>query len=203
MGPPPFDSAPPDPKGTGTEASGVDSRTDAAGAVAEPVMTLRGAGVEVNVRAVGRALFAACLATLAVLVAVLFVAAAHKNDQINRLHRDGVRVEITVTGCLGQLGGSGSNAAGYSCRGSFDLDGRRYVEGIPGNTLYPPGTTLRAVTVPSDPALVATVRAVEGEHASWKVFILPGTLLLVLVLLVTALVLSRAFARREDPSKNP
>ena len=132
---------------------------------------------------------------------VLFVVGAHKNTQINLLRQHGVAVEVTVSGCLGLLGGSGSNAAGYTCRGTFTIDGHRYSEAIPGNTLYPPGARIRAVAVPGDPPLLSTVRAVESGHASWRVFILPTLLLVVLALLGGALVLRRRRVHRVSPHR--
>jgi hypothetical protein len=105
-----------------------------------------------------------------------------------------VPVPFTVTSCLGLLGGSGSNAAGYACRGTFTLDGHRYDEPIPGNTDHPPGTVLRAVTVPGDPALVRTERDLAGEQTSAKVFVFPTVLLLVLFLLIGVLL----FRRRQN-----
>jgi hypothetical protein len=101
-----------------------------------------------------------------------------------------------VSRCLGQLAGSGSNQAGYSCQGTFTLDGRRFTEAIPGSTLYTPGTTIRGIAVPGDPALLAPVHVVAAERASWRVFILPTVLLVILVALVGALVLRRRAIRR-------
>ena len=69
-----------------------------------------------------------------------------------------------MTACLGQLGGSGSNAAGYQCRGSFTIDGRHYNEIIPGTTLLPLGTTVRGVIDPGDPALISTAGS-GGQRA--------------------------------------
>lgn len=146
------------------------------------VSALRGAGVgEVDVRRLVRLAVVVCLVALAVVVVLLCVAGARRNAQITNLHRHGVPVEITVSGCLGLLGGSGSNAAGYTCRGTFTVDGRRYNEAIPGNTLYAPGTTVRVVTVPGDPGLISTARSLATEHPSGKVFILPAVLLAVLL----------------------
>jgi hypothetical protein len=159
-------------------------------------MTLRGAGVEADVGRVGRVIVGLVLVALAVLVVVLFAAGADKNAQITDLRLHGVGVHITVTECRGLLGGSGSNPAGYACQGTFSFEGHRYTEAIPGDTLYAPGTKLRAVTVPQDPGLVSTPGAVASEHASWRVFILPTILLVVLVLLVGALVLRRRQVRR-------
>jgi hypothetical protein len=165
----------------------------------EPVMTLRGAGVGVNVPRIGRVVICVCLAALAALTVVLFVAGAEKNSQITRLRQHGVAVEVTMTGCLGMMGGSGSNLAGYACRGTFTVNGHRYNESIPGNTLHLPGATVRAVTVPGDPALVSPVGAVATEHPSGRVFILPIILLVVLVLVVAALFLRRRHVDRASP----
>jgi hypothetical protein len=166
----------------------------------ERVSTLRGAGVgAVNARRVGTIVVGLSLVALTVLVVVFFVAGVHKNDQINDLRQHGVPVEVTVTGCTGLLGGSGSNGAGYACKGTFSVDSHRYDEAIPGNTLYAPGTKLRAVTVPGDPELFSTARIVDSEHPSGSVFILPVILLAVLVLLVASLVLIRRRAHTADP----
>lgn len=159
-------------------------------------MTLRGAGVQVDARRVGGVIVGGCVVGLAALTIVLFLAGAQKNAQIDRLRQHGVPVDLTVSGCLGLLGGSGSNAAGYACRGTFTLDGHRYNEAIPGDTFHPPGATLRAVSVPGDPALVSTISAVTSEHASSKVFVLPTILLIVLVTLAGALVLRRRRSAR-------
>lgn len=160
-------------------------------AAADRVGTLRGAGVQVDIRRLGRIGVRVGLVALASVVVALFAAGVHKNAQINRLHHDGVPVAITVTGCVGQLGGSGSNAAGYSCTGTFALDGHRYRAAIPGTTLYPPGSTVRGEAVPADPALMTTVRELSTEHASWKAFLTPAVLLVVLVLALGLVLASR------------
>ncbi len=147
--------------------------------------------MEVDVRRVGRAVVFLCLLGLAVLVTVLFVAGLQKNSQITRLRQQGVPVEVTMTGCIGLAGGSGSNLAGYECRGTFSLDGRRYSEVIPGNMFRRPGTTVAAVTVTGDAALVTTAASLETEHASAGVFVLPTMLLVVLLVGVAAVVLRR------------
>jgi len=162
----------------------------------EPLSTLRGAGVEVDGRLVVRILTGVVLVSLAALVVVLFVAGVEKNAQIGGLRRHGVVVEVTVTRCTGLLGGSGSNAAGYVCSGTFTLDGRRYHDVIPGNTIRDPGTHVRAVTIASAPGLLSTVSDVKTEHASWRVFVLPSALLVALGALVEALVLRRRHTLR-------
>ncbi len=136
------------------------------------------------------------LGALAVLAGVLFVAGAHQNDQITRLRQDGVRVRVTVTGCTGLLGGSGSNPVGFDCRGTFTLGGHRYIDAIPGNALHLPGATLRGVTVRDDPGLFSTVGTLATQHPSARVFILPTVLLVVLALAVGGLLLRRRHLRR-------
>ncbi len=153
----------------------------------QPLTTFRGASVDVDARQVARVAVALCLTALAAVVVTLFVVGVNHNAEITGLRQQGVPVVVTVTGCHGELGGSGSNAVGSSCRGTFVLDGRRYSETIPGNALSAPGTTIRFVTIASDPGLLATARQVESEHASWRVFILPTVLLVVLAALVAAL----------------
>jgi hypothetical protein len=156
-----------------------------------PVGRLRGAGVDVDVRRVGRAVATLCLLGLAVLVVVLFVAGAKKNAEITSLQQRGVPVEVTVTHCLGLMGGSGSNLVGYQCSGTFVLDRHRYSESLPGNAFHPNGAVLQAVSVPSDPGLVATTSDLAKEHTSNGVFVLPAVLLVVLLLALGVVVRRR------------
>ena len=184
---------------TGSRGTGLGDSEVTTGSIAmpgEPVTTLRGASVEVDARRVGYVVFAICLVALAATVITLFVAGVQKNAQINRLRQQGVPVEVTVSGCLGLMGGSGSNLAGYDCKGTFTLDGHRYSAAIPGNVLYPPGSMLPGVAVPEDPALLSTPSAMATQHTSWRVFILPTVLLVALGLLVGAAVLKRGSIRR-------
>jgi len=141
-----------------------------------PLSTLRGAGVAVDARRVGQVVVAVVLTTLVAVAAALFVAGADKNAQVTELRLHGVRVPVTVTSCIGLLGGSGSNAAGYACRGAYSYQGRRYAEAIPGDVERTPGSTLVAVIAPDDPGLLSTPAAVRDEHASWRVYLAPGIL---------------------------
>jgi len=162
------------------------------------VGTLRGAGVEVETRRVGQAFLVLVVVGLAVLVVILSLAGFRKNSQITRLQQHGVPVEVTVSSCLGLLGGSGSNPAGYACRGTFTIDGHRYADNIPGNVQRLPGTKVRAVTVRDDPGLLETAHTLADEHPSGTVYIVPTILLVVLALLLAAIALRRRHLRRED-----
>jgi hypothetical protein len=161
---------------------------------------LRGAGVQVDARRLGQVVIAIVLITLAALTIAFTIVGVHKNQQTDRLHAQGVPVTLTVTGCLGLLGGSGSNAAGYSCHGTYTLQGHTYTESLPGSAFHRPGTTIAAVAVPGDPALVSPVAIVEAQHSSSSVFVLPAVLGGVLVLLVVALIVQ---ARRRRGGASP
>lgn len=143
----------------------------------ETLSRLRGAPVEVDARRFGRVLVALFIAGLALSSALLFAAGAAHNAGVDRLRQHGVPVEVTVSGCRGLLGGSGSNPVGYTCWGTFVLDGQRYREGIPGNSLLAPGALLTMLSVPGDPSLLAAPGVVAAEHPSAKVFVLPAALL--------------------------
>ena len=130
-----------------------------------------------DARRVGQVAIGIVLVTLAVLAIVFTIVGIHTNQQDDRLHHDGVPVTFTVTGCLGLLGGSGSNAAGYSCRGTYTLDGKHY-SGVqlPGDSFHRPGSTVAAIAVPGDPALVSPASIVATEHSSAGAFVLPVVL---------------------------
>jgi hypothetical protein len=166
------------------------------------VGTLRGAGVEIDGRRVARVLIGLVLVTLAVLVIVFTLVGVHQNQQADRLHDDGVPVTFTVSGCLGLLGGSGSNAAGYSCHGSYTLDGHRYDEPLPGNDFHRPGSTVPAIAVPGDPALVSPTAMVKTEHSSAGVFVVPLVLLVILVVIVALVLVLRRRAQHTQTQED-
>jgi hypothetical protein len=169
----------------------------------EPLSTLRGAGVNYDARKVGRFVVGLVLVVLVFLVVLFTVAGVHKNSQINELHHNGVPVTVTVSHCFGLMGGSGSNAAGYSCNGTFTVHGRSYTEQLPGTAFHAVGSTLPAIVVPSDPALVSPVSVVRDQHTSSRVFVLPAVLLVVLVLLVGLIVLLRRRRQARAASSAP
>lgn len=166
------------------------------------VGTLRGASVSFNPRRLVQGAVGLVLVTLAITAVVLAVAGIHSNDQINRLHTQGQPVTVTVTGCLGLLGGSGSNAAGYSCRGTYQSDGHMYREPLPGSTFYRPGTQLPSIAVPGDPALVSPTAIVNSQQASNGVFVVPIVLGVILLALV-AVLLVRGRPRHRAPTTPP
>jgi hypothetical protein len=156
-----------------------------------PVTTLRGATVDVDIRRTGRVVLVVCLVALTVVGLVLLIAGIRNNDQANSLRQRGVPVTVTVTHCLGLIGGTGAQGAGYSCTGTYVLDGQLYHQAIPGLAFHAVGSTLPGVAVPGDPKLLSTPSQLALQHASWRVFILPGILLLVVVAVTGFLILRR------------
>jgi hypothetical protein len=137
-------------------------------------------------------------------LSVLFVVGGvRRNHQIADLRAHGVDAEMTVTGCIGLLGGSGSNTASYQCRGTLTLDGVRYEEGIPGTIFRYPGSTVAVVVVPGDPALLAPADQFADEHTSAKVFVLPAVLFGVVVVVVVLMVVVRRRRRRRATTEPP
>jgi hypothetical protein len=181
----------PEPTTSSDPSPDVPPPSEQAPGLDDRVAPLRGAGVQIDGRQVARVLLGIVLVTLAVLAVVFTVIGIHNNRQIDQLRNQSVPVAVTITSCQGLLGGSGSNGAGYFCRGTYALGGHRYDEALPGTALHAPGSVVRAVAVPSDPTLVSPVSVVDAEHASDSVFILPAVLLVVFVAILVVLVLRR------------
>jgi hypothetical protein len=161
---------------------------------------LRGASVEVDAPRCTRLLAVLAMVGLATSSALLFVAGVRRNAAVTLLRRAGVAVEVTVGGCRGLLGGSGSNPVGYSCWGSFELGGRRYREGIPGNTLLAPGSEIAMLSVPGEPSLLEAPGVVAVERPSARVFVFPGVLAGVLVAGCGTSMARRRRRRRAQPA---
>lgn len=161
-----------------------------------PVAVLRGAGVEVDGRRIGRVATAVFLGLLGSVSVALAVVGADHNARIELLQRQGMAAQVTVSSCTGALGGSGSNSAGYTCRGTYALGSRRYTADIPGNVLRTPGSVLRGVVAPGDPGLLDTQSALRSQQASWHVYLAPALVFAVTVI-GTALLVRRSRSRRE------
>jgi hypothetical protein len=159
----------------------------------------RGAKVEADPHSVVRVLAGIGLAGMLVASLALFVAGARHNAQVSELQHHGIPVDITVTGCLGLLGGSGSNAAGYACNGTYTLGGRRYYAHLPGSFLRAPGTELAGVASRFDPRLVATRTALAGQRPSARVYLLPSVLAALIAITLACAGWRRATRRRSSP----
>ncbi|HET6793277.1 MAG TPA: hypothetical protein VFH45_02470 [Acidimicrobiales bacterium] len=163
---------------------------------ADAAAVLRGATVSVDIRRVGRVIAAVGVGSAVAVSAALFYAGARKNDRVTRLHHYGVPVAITVSGCRGLMGGSGSNLAGYECSGSFVLDGHRYDATVPDGNVHATGSQVRAVSLPDDPTVLSTPWAAARRHPSATVYLAPAGLMLVSTAGVAALAASAPARRR-------
>jgi hypothetical protein len=106
-------------------------------------------------------------------------------------------VSVSVSNCIGLMGGSGTNVAGYACTGTYTVNGHVYQEAIPGTALHRPGSTIQGVTVPGDPGLLSTPGRVAGDRSSWRVFIAPAVMLAGLAAL--AVIVIRRRSHRAEP----
>jgi hypothetical protein len=124
------------------------------------------------------------LVALAVLLVVSFVAASTNNARITRMKDHGIPVVVTVSDCIGNLGGSGSNATNYTCSGHYAIAGTPYREVVGAMTAFaPPGTHVRALADPSRPSTIELTTAVAWATASASAYAIPGALSLAFVAL--------------------
>lgn len=137
---------------------------------------IRGArGGTVDARRVAWVLAVLALIVVAASTVVLAVATASDRTNAERLHKEGVAVQVTVTGCEGISSGVGMGIEYYDCRGSYVLDGVP-VEGalIHGSRSdRPPGQVVQARAVPGDPGSLA-LDGTGGQSTSWVAPIVLG-----------------------------
>jgi len=158
-----------------------------------------GGGLPSSSRHVLRVFLAVCSAFLAALTVALIIGAAHENSRNHELQRHGVPVEVTVTSCLGTATGTGITVNGFTCHGSFVLNGQRYDDVIGGSSqLLARGSVLKGVADPQSPAVLSAAQAVRTSTASWRPFIRPAIPLAVLIA-VAGFVLWRRRARSRNP----
>ena len=157
-----------------------------------PVTAHRGGTVNVDPRRARQVVVTVCLVALAVTGLVLLIAGIQNNSQINSLRHDGVPVTVTVDRCLGLMGGTGQNSAGYSCTGTYSLGGTQYRQAIPGIAFHAPGSTVQGIAVQDDPKLLTTPDQLARQHASWIPFIIPGLLLLIVIVALAVLLVRRS-----------
>jgi hypothetical protein len=180
-------------------AAMTDSERDSAtsGAIAsdaQRVSSLRGAeatkvgrGFWIVIESIGLVIFA-------VVVVISFLSAANDDARISRLKSHGIAVAITNVGCVGNLGGSGSNGSGYTCTGTYEVNGTKYREVIRSMTAYSsPTTAVRGVVDPSQHSSVELATSVKTSSSSLSVFIAPTLLALAFLVLTYAF---RRFVRR-------
>lgn len=173
--------------------------------VNERVGALRGSAAV----GVGRSfwLYAGAIALLVVAVAVIisFISASNDNARIDRMKSHGISVTVTVVNCIGNLGGSGSNGAGYTCRGNYRVNGVSYHEPIGSMTNFSsPGTTVSGVVDPSQHGTVILSSAIRDSSASSGVYVAPALFAAAFILLALFYArIVRRSRRRNDRSGAP
>jgi hypothetical protein len=136
------------------------------------------------------------LVIFAVIIVVSFLSASHDNASIERMKTHGIPVTVTVNNCIGNIGGSGSNSAGYTCHGSYQVDGSTFHEIIGSmSTFSAAGTSVRGVADPSRHSTVELAFAIKESAPSPSAYV-PGGLLTVLLVGLTLILLR--VARRSD-----
>jgi S1-C subfamily serine protease len=162
---------------------------------------IRGGGGVIDPRRLFRVAVGSAIVALAVLVVVLAVEAAHKNARIDSLQRRGVPVDVTVTSCFGILSGTGITVTTFQCSGSFELAGHSYHAVIAGSDInHQPGDVVQAVADPKHPTSISLASSLVNAHSSWRPFIAPTVLFVVLVLLIAG---ALWWARRNSAQRPP
>jgi len=146
---------------------------------------IRGGGGIVDPRRLFRVAVGSAIVALAVLVVVLTGEAVHKNSRIDSLRHRGVPVDVTVTSCFGILSGTGITVTTFQCSGSFELAGRSYNAVIGGSDAnHAAGDVVKAIADPKHPTSVSTASSLVNAHSSWRRFVSPAVLFVLMILLI-------------------
>jgi glycine C-acetyltransferase len=96
-----------------------------------------------------------CILTLAVIAAVVGAQTASDNSRASHLRSHGQQVQVTLKSCFGIAGGTGITYLGFSCTGTFELNGHRFTEAFDGtNKAHFAGQVATAIVDPSHPSSV-------------------------------------------------
>ncbi len=164
------------------------------------VATLRGASPVGVSRRFWAVLGALVLVLVAVSLVVSFVSAANDNSRIERLQSHGIALRATVSSCIGNLGGSGSNASSYTCVATYSIATHNYHEVIGHmGSFAAPGTRVAVVADPSHQGTIELASAVESSSASNSVYVAPWLLSALFVALMLGYL---RLLRRRRPSRD-
>lgn len=142
------------------------------------------------------------LVIFAVAIALSFASTINDHSRLDRMKSHGVPVSVTISNCVGNMGGSGSNVAGYVCRGTYSVNGVKYDEIISSMTTFAsPGSRVRAIADPSQHGYVALASAVRGASSSSAAFVVLIILTVLFILLATFLVRVRRHPTSVDDAQ--
>ena len=148
-----------------------------ASSVSGPSTPLRGPQVAQPSRVVGAWLLIAwAVASIGISVA-LFATAIGNTSRVSRVKNHGIETVASVTLCRGNLGGSGSTLASYTCSGRYVIGGNRYVSVIGGlGTFTQTGTIVPVIADPKDLAVIETVMVAKSGHVGVISYAVPAVL---------------------------
>lgn len=132
------------------------------------------------------------LVIFAVAIALSFASTLNDHSRLARMKANGIPVTVTISNCVGNMGGSGSNVAGYVCRGTYAIDGVKFSEIISSMTTFAsPGSGVPAIADPSQHGYIALASAIRHASSSSTAFLVLIALIAVFVLLATLLLRMR------------
>ena len=165
--------------------------------VTESNTPLRGPEVAPPSRKLGIWLLVGCAAILIGISVATLATAIGNASHVARMKSHGVQVTATVSTCRGNLGGSGSNLASYTCYATYSVRGQRYESVVGGmSTFAPAGRPISVVADPEDFAAIETTALVKSAQAGPVAFAIPA---LLFVLGIGCVVLVVMMSRREAP----
>lgn len=154
--------------------------------------SLRGAPVAGDGRRLGRTIGWVLVLAMILLGLVMVVAKVDDNNKAHRLHASGIPVTARVTYCLGQLGGSGTNAAGYSCKAAYMVGGAHFDEPVGGlSTFARTGSTLAGVVDPVNHTVLVTAASASRATSVTAGLVFPILVVVAGLVLVGILVATR------------
>jgi hypothetical protein len=144
------------------------------------------------------------LVLFAIAIALSFASTLNDHARLDRMKSHGVPVSVTISNCVGNMGGSGSNVAGYVCRGTYALEGVKYNEIVSSMTTFAsPGARVQAIADPSQHGYVALASAIKNASSSSAAFAVLIILVVVFVVLVALLFRMWRRAASEDDAPQP
>ena len=163
-----------------------------------------GSATSTEPRNVMRIVFLTFVICMVALIVVLAVEAARHNSRTQRLSDHGVPVQVRVTSCIGSATGTGITVNGYTCRGTYTLDGQRHSAILRGlNTHQHRGVVVAGVADPQSPGTLSTPDLVASSDASWRAYVGAGVTAIILLLGVAAYLLWSRRGSIDEPPSTP
>lgn len=134
-------------------------------------------------------------------VVVGFASVHSSNAQIDRIRLHGIPVVVKVLSCNGNIGGTGSTSAGYTCIGSYRVAGELHHSVIGGLTQFQNSGSLdKGLSDPSNRNVVELARFAQDSYSRWSAYAGPIIALMIYLalLLLGAVKVRRSRSNRVD-----